>query len=141
MWQDEGNVELLDEGECWSLLGEQSLGRLAVCAAKEIDIFPINFHADGNNILLRTAQGTKLLEMAVNGHVALETDGYTDQEAWSVVVKGEARRLERQTEIDAADQRPLKPWIPTLKYVYVEITPTKLTGRRFERAEEPDRFA
>ena len=141
MWQDEGNIELLDEDECWRLLREQSLGRLAVSAAKEIDIFPINFHADGSTILVRTAPGTKLLEMAVNGDVALETDGYTESQAWSVVAKGEARRLEHQTEIDAADQRPLKPWIPTLKYIYVEITPRQLTGRRFERAEEPDRYA
>ena len=32
------------------------------------------------------------------------------------------------------------PWIPTLKYVYVRITPTLITGRRFERLPEPERY-
>ena len=39
-----------------------------------------------------------------------------------------------------ADALPLKPWIPTLKYNYVRIVPTSLSGRSFQRGEEPDRY-
>ncbi|WP_458040505.1 MULTISPECIES: pyridoxamine 5'-phosphate oxidase family protein [Bacteria] len=141
MWQDAGEVEQLSADECWEILAAQTLGRLAVCAGGEVEIFPVNFHADGSTILFRTAPGTKLLALTVSGRVALETDGFTEAEAWSVVAKGPARRLDRQAEIDAADQRPLRPWIPTLKYTFVEITPVQLTGRGFERGHEPDRYA
>ncbi len=140
MWEGEGSVVELGEDENWQLLRQSSLGRLALSASGEIDIFPVNYYADGETLLLRTAPGTKLLELTVNSRVAVEIDGFTDEEAWSVVVKGIAHRLERQAEIDEADEAPLVPWIPTLKYIYVRITPTTISGRRFERAPEPERY-
>lgn len=116
MWEGEGSVVELGEDENWQLLRQSSLGRLAPSASGEVDIFPVNYYADGEILLLRTAPGTTLLELTVNSRVAVEIDGFTDEEAWSVVVKGIARRLERQAEIDEADEAPLVPWIPTLKY-------------------------
>ncbi len=139
MVHNEGPVEELSESESWQLLRDNSLGRLAVSAAGELDIFPINYYADGSTILLRTAPGTKLVEMTIHGYVAFEIDGYTDTEAWSVVAKGSARWLDTRAEIDEADTQPLTSWIPTLKYVYVRITPTHVSGRRFVRGVEPDR--
>jgi nitroimidazol reductase NimA-like FMN-containing flavoprotein (pyridoxamine 5'-phosphate oxidase superfamily) len=140
MWEGEGLVVVLSEDENWRLLRRTSLARLALSAAGEVDIFPVNYYADGETLLMRTAPGTKLLELTVNSRVAVEIDGFTDDEAWSVVVKGTARRLERQAEIDEADEAPLVPWIPTLKYIYVRITPATLSGRRFEHALEPERY-
>ena len=47
------------------------MGRLAVAAAGEVDIFPINYaDVDRDTILFRTAEGTKLLELTINGRVA-----------------------------------------------------------------------
>lgn len=140
MWEGEGSVVELSENENWRLLRQNSLGRLALSAAGAIDIFPVNYYADGETLLLRTAPGTKLLELTVNSRIAIEIDGFTDEEAWSVVVKGTARRLELRAEIDEADEAPLVPWIPTLKYIYVRITPATISGRRFERAPEPERY-
>ncbi|NEM90071.1 pyridoxamine 5'-phosphate oxidase family protein [Galbitalea soli] len=132
-------VELLGSDEAWRLLAAHSFGRLALAAAGEVDVFPINYFCDGHSILLRTAPGTKLLELAITGRAVLEIDEYTDTVAWSVVAKGPASELESQTEIDEADRAPLTPWIPTLKYRYVRIHPTEVTGRRFSRGPEPVR--
>jgi uncharacterized protein len=140
MAEDEGHVEDLNDQECWDLLGSSSLGRLALCVAGEVDIYPVNYYADGTSILFRTAPGTKLLGLTIHDSVAFETDGYTEQEAWSVVAHGHARELESQSEIQAADEAPLRPWIPTLKYRYVRIEPNRVTGRRFELAPEPERY-
>lgn len=137
----DGPVWILDEEECWNLLGRGELGRLAVTIQGEADIFPVNYVADGGRILFRTAPGSKLAELAANPRVAFEVDEYDERSAASVVVKGLATRLELQREIDAADALPLTPWIPTLKYRWVRITPTSLTGRRFARDPEPDRYA
>lgn len=139
-WSPQGPVDFLSEEEAWALLEGANFGRLAVSVANKPEIFPINFYADGRSLLFRTAEGTKLLELTINSAVAFESDHYTEAEAWSVIVKGNAAPLERQEEIYAADQLPLTPWIPTLKYVYVRITPTEITGRRFARGPEPERY-
>jgi nitroimidazol reductase NimA-like FMN-containing flavoprotein (pyridoxamine 5'-phosphate oxidase superfamily) len=140
MWEGEGLITDLTEDDCWMLLGDNELGRIALHAADQIDIFPINYFADDHSILIRTAPGTKLLEIAVNSRVAFEIDGYSDTDAWSVVLKGTARRLEKHSEIAAADALPLVPWIPTLKYDYVRIVPTEVHGLQFARGAEPERL-
>lgn len=137
---DNDPVEVLDRDECFHLLGGNELGRLATAAGGMIDIFPVNYHFDENGILLRTAPGTKLLELTVRDAVAFEIDGYTEEEAWSVVVHGRAHALEGQSEIDEAERAPLHPWIPTLKYRFVRIGVDTVTGRRFRRLPEPDRY-
>ncbi|HAM27074.1 MAG TPA: pyridoxamine 5'-phosphate oxidase [Microbacteriaceae bacterium] len=140
LWSPQGPVRLLTEAESWELLDGSTFGRLAVSVANQPEIFPINYYADGDTILFRTSEGTKLLELTINSSVALETDAYTDEWAWSVIVKGHAKAIENQEDIFEADQLPLTPWIPTLKYIYVRITPTEITGRRFLRAPEPERY-
>lgn len=138
MSQDDSPIEVLSEQDSWTLLREHSLGRIATSAAGIVDIFPVNYFADGASILFRTAPGSKLVELTVNDDVAFELDGYTDQEAWSVVVKGTARALDRDSDIDAADALPLMSWLPTLKSAYVRITPHSISGRRFQRGPEPE---
>ena len=141
METNEGLVEELSVEECWQLLNRTRLGRLAVSVRGEVDIFPVNFVVNDGALMFRTAPGSKLLELSVNPRVAFEADEHDDSFAASVVVKGEAERVEAQSEIDAADALPLTPWIPTLKYRWVRIRPTSITGRRFARAPEPDRYA
>ena len=133
-------VEVLDDRECWELLELAPIGRIALTAAGEIDIFPINFVVHEQALYFRTAPGTKLVELAINPQVAVEIDGWDEGEAFSVVVKGEAERLERSADIDAAEGLPLAPWVPTFKYRWVRIRPTTVSGRRFRRAPEPERF-
>jgi hypothetical protein len=140
LWSPQGPVTLLTEAESWELLDGSNFGRLAVSVANQPEIFPINYYADGNTILFRTSEGTKLLEMTINSRVAFETDGYSDEFAWSIIVKGTAHLIEDQETIFEADQLPLRPWIPTLKYIYVRITPTEVTGRQFARGPEPERY-
>lgn len=133
-------VEVLDERECWELLELAPMGRLALAAAGEIDIFPINFVVHEQALYFRTAPGTKLIELVINPKVAIEIDGWDEGEAFSVVVKGDAERLEHAVEIDAAERLPLAPWVPTFKYRWVRIRPVTVSGRRFRRGPEPDRF-
>lgn len=135
-----GVISYLDDQECLDRLSTQQLGRLVAQAAGVLDIFPVNYVVDGRDIVFRTAEGSKLTELTIHDDVLFEVDHYTDDDAWSVVVRGRARRLDTSAEVEAADALPLKPWIPTLKYNYVRITPDSLSGRAFQRGEEPDRY-
>ncbi|MDZ8171810.1 pyridoxamine 5'-phosphate oxidase family protein [Microbacterium xanthum] len=132
-------VAILDEQQCWQHLAGHQLGRLVTHVGDVLDIFPVNYVVDGPSLVFRTAEGSKLLELTVNDHVLFEVDDWNDDRAWSVVVRGHARRLDHLAEVEAADELPLKPWIPTVKFTYVRVEPTQLTGRAFARGEEPDR--
>ncbi len=140
MFTHEDPVLVLDAEQCWKLLEKTQHGRLVLSAAGETDIFPINYRAHDGLLLLRTAPGTKLAELTINENVVFQADGVTADEAWSVVVKGRARVLEQSTEIAAAEALNLKTWIPTLKDFYVEITPSRISGRHFNLGEQPERF-
>jgi len=136
---DEVVVEMTPE-ENWNLLEHALLGRLALSVRDDVDIFPINFAVFEGALYFRTSPGSKLAELTANPRVALEADRYDDETAASVIVKGIAERLELQSDIDRADALDLRPWIPTLKYRWVRIVPTRISGRRFRRAPEPDRY-
>lgn len=136
-----GGITELTTDQCWQLLRSRDLGRIAASAAGTVDIFPINYAVDSAPaIYFRTAPGTKLIELAINDRVAFEIDDHDDEEAWSVVVKGRAERVERQSEMDAAELLGLTPWIPTLKYRWVRIRPTEVAGRKFTLGPEPARL-
>ena len=131
-------IERLDLNECWELLSEGQIGRLAVAAVGTVEIFPLNYLVERKRILFRTAPGTKLLSLTIENQVAFEIDGWTEEKAWSVVVKGSAEALEYPSDLRHAKRLDLTPWSPTPKNVYVEITPDEVTGRRFARGTEPD---
>lgn len=140
MSSDENPGKNLSSDDAWKFLEHTHLGRLALSVGNEPDIFPINYLAHDGKLLMRTNPGTKLAELTINDSVAFEIDGVAEAEAWSVVVKGTARVLESQTEIDRADELPLTPWLQTLKYTYVEITPSTVRGIRFPLGSEPERY-
>ena len=133
-------VTVMTEDQAWELLSGTVFGRLAVSVDDVPEIFPINVHVDGNTILLRTSEGTKLSALAVNEQVCFETDSFTSRVGWSIVAKGRAHILTGTSEIAEADLAPLRPWIPTLKTVYVRITVDKVSGRRFSIGDDPERI-
>ena len=49
----------------------------------------------------------------------------------SVVLRGRARQLEEDEE-HRAENVPLRPWVPSLKFNVVEIRPTEISGRAFD---------
>ncbi|MCW2134425.1 pyridoxamine 5'-phosphate oxidase family protein [Arthrobacter sp. VKM Ac-2550] len=126
----------LTEDECWDLLIGTMLGRLAVSVADKPELYPVNFLAHDRRILIRTMQGTKLVSMAINNKVALEADGRSLHSVWSVVVKGTVRELTTEAEITTAEQLSLRSWTASVKTTYVEITPSRITGRRIALADE-----
>ena len=133
-------VVFLSDRECWDRLAEQQLGRLVTRVGDVLDIFPVIYIVDGESLVFRTGEGSKLTEVTIIDDVLFEVDEYTDTDAWSIVVRGHAHRLETTEEVASADRLALKPWVPTLKYNYVRIVPTSLSGRDVRRGDEPDRY-
>lgn len=122
----------LDESECWSLLREAVVGRLAVVIDDAPDIFPVNHVVDHGAIVFRTAGGTKL-DRASGHRVAFEVDGYdtSSGQAWSVVVKGTAHEIKQLHDVLDAFDLDLHPWHAKPGPAYVRIEPDHMSGRRF----------
>ena len=137
-----GPVQEMAVDECWEKLAGIELGRVVVSVDDEIDIFPVNYVASEGRIFFRTAPGSKLLKLTINSSVLFEVDASSPAEgwAWSVIIRGKARNLVSSSEILEADTLALTPWIATLKYEYVEITPDQITGRSFVLGPEPERY-
>jgi nitroimidazol reductase NimA-like FMN-containing flavoprotein (pyridoxamine 5'-phosphate oxidase superfamily) len=130
---DEDVVTELSPDECWEMLRGEEFGRLAFRIVDEVHITPVNYAVDGETLLFRTAEGTKLLAVVMGSQVALEIDRYDEESARSVVVRGSARLLP-EDEAHRSENVPLRPWVPTLKYNVVEITPQVVSGRAFSLA-------
>ena len=138
---DDNTIIEFDEARCLQLLAGASLGRVVTVTEGRAEIYPVNYVLSREGKLyFRTAEGSKLAELTVHPDVVFEVDDIVDRSAWSVVVRGRARRLDSFDEINRAEELDLKPWIPTLKYNFVEITPEKLSGRGFTFGEEPERY-
>ena len=138
MTKEEITTQLSIE-QCWDMLREQEFGRLAFHMADEVHIIPVNYLVDQHTLLIRTAEGSKLLGVVMNPDVAFEIDEVADDVARSVVLRGTARRLE-EDEAHRADDLPL-PWVDTMKFNVIEVTPEHVTGREFalRRTRRPER--
>lgn len=128
----------MDEQECWELLRSTPIGRVAMTIGNEVEVFPVNYQAQDEEIFIRTAEGTKLFGIAMGRPVTLEIDDWDDERGWSVIAKCTARQLDHQHEIADANELGLQPWVPTRKNVFVKLTPVKVSGRRFTFGPEPD---
>lgn len=132
-------VAVLSASESWNLLSGAALGRLVTSVDGQPEIFPVNFVVQDRTVLFRTAEGTKLVSSAIDNRVLFEADDHGAAGGWSVIVKGTARMLHTNEEIEHADRAQLLPWTATLKQHYVRVLPTSITGRRFQFGPEPER--
>ncbi len=124
---------LLPDLECWELLAAQHFGRLAYHLINEVHLVPINYLAqpETSRLLFRTAQGSKLLGVAMHHDVAFEIDHVGDNQAWSVVARGRAVELDGASARDAL-ALPIRSWVANEKPAVVAIEVNQVTGRRYQ---------
>jgi uncharacterized protein len=130
-------ITILSESESWDLLASVALGRLVTSVDGQPEIFPVNFVVQHRTVLFRTAEGTKLVSAAINNRVLFEADEHNVAEGWSVIVKGMARTLRTDEELEEAERAQLLPWTAAAKPHYVRMKPLSVTGRRFRFGSEP----
>jgi nitroimidazol reductase NimA-like FMN-containing flavoprotein (pyridoxamine 5'-phosphate oxidase superfamily) len=127
----DSGVTILPVHECWDLLSGAALGRLVTSVDGQPEIFPVNYVVQHHTVLFRTAEGTKLVSAAINNNVLFEADDHNVAEGWSVIVKGRARSLRTDEELEEAEHAQLLPWTASDKAHYVRVIPDTVTGRRF----------
>ncbi len=126
-------IDVIDREECLTLLAADETGRLAIIDGQRPVIFPVNYVLDGEDVVFRTAPGTKL-DQGPRSPACFEIDSFDRQQqaGWSVVVNG---RLEEVTRFDAArfermSDLPVHPWATGDKDHVMRLVPSAITGRR-----------
>lgn len=132
-------VLTLTDEQAWSLLSGARHARLGLAVDGDPDIVPVNIRAHDGAVYFRTAPGSKLAELTVNPTVVVQADGILADQAWSVLVRGTARRLESEAEVAEAEALGISPWVPTLKDFYVRVDATSISGRHFLFGPHPER--
>jgi hypothetical protein len=135
--QHDGAVSILPVHECWDLMAGVTLGRLVTCVDGRPEIFPVNYVVQRRTILFRTAEGTKLVSAAISSQVVFEVDDHNVAGGWSVIVRGRARSLRTNEDIEEAERAQLLPWVSYEKPHFVRVLPDLVTGRRFQFGSPP----
>jgi uncharacterized protein len=130
---DHAGLEVLPFDSCLSLLAAVAVGRVGFVAGGEVVVLPVNFVMDGQNVVFRTASGSKLASAEDGSVVAFEADNYDDitRSGWSVLVSGRAEVVEDDAEIGRLTQLGLSSWASALdRPFWIRIRPTSVSGRR-----------
>lgn len=132
MGAPDSDIRELTHAECWKILGDSGIGHLALRAQPVgVDIMPINYLVNERELFFRSAPGTKLEDIVLHPHVAVQIERLQDGRWMSVVLKGTATRLAADEDIELSGILHLVPAQPGEKFNYVRIIPDAITGRTF----------
>jgi nitroimidazol reductase NimA-like FMN-containing flavoprotein (pyridoxamine 5'-phosphate oxidase superfamily) len=131
-------IEVIGRDECFGLLRADVVGRIGFAVHGAPTVLPVNYTMDGENVVFRTAPGSKLSAVG-RAPVCFEVDAF-DREAhtgWSVVLHG---RLEEVTvhqpaELGRMQATGLSPWLPPGRDHWLRIVPGWVSGRRIRGDE------
>ena len=108
---DHAGLETLPFDMCLRLLASVPIGRLGFYADGEVVLLPVNHAVDGQDVVFRTASGSKLTAAEEQDLVAFEADDYDlrTRSGWSVLVTGRAVVVYDEAEVNRLDRLGLRP--------------------------------
>jgi nitroimidazol reductase NimA-like FMN-containing flavoprotein (pyridoxamine 5'-phosphate oxidase superfamily) len=127
------SLAVLSRDECQRRLHHGRLGRVAVVVDAVPAIFPVNYALLDEEIVFRTAPGTKLCAGILERVVAFEVDGTTLDftSGWSVLVVGRAAQIHYPAMLERAQRLGLRPWVRGPRDYFVKITSEHISGRSY----------
>ncbi|XVQ09689.1 pyridoxamine 5'-phosphate oxidase family protein [Spirillospora sp. CA-255316] len=129
---DHGGLEILDTGECRTLLAATPLGRVVFTDSALPTVQPVNYVLAEGDVIIRTHPASRLATAAHDAVVAFEIDDYdaAARTGWSVVAIGKARGVSDPAELAVLRVLPLHSWAPGERDHYIRIHPQIISGRR-----------
>lgn len=130
---DRHGLEVMSADECWALIRETPIGRVAFVHEGGPVVLPVSFGVIGHQIAFRSARGAKLGAASMNRPVAFEVDRWDadSRSGWSVLVEGMADTVYEADEVAALEALGVLRWTPQpFTTDWVRILPTNISGRR-----------
>jgi uncharacterized protein len=132
MNSDRQGVEVLSPTQCLRLIRRSSIGRVVVSLGALPAAFPVNFALLDDDVVFRTAFGTKLSAALDDAIVAFEVDRIDPlrHTGWSVLIQGRASILDAPADVVRARRLGIRPWAPGEHPHFVRIRSEVVSGRR-----------
>jgi nitroimidazol reductase NimA-like FMN-containing flavoprotein (pyridoxamine 5'-phosphate oxidase superfamily) len=127
---DHQGLEVIAPEECWQLLADSPVGRVAFNEAGEPMVLPVNHAVVGHRVVFRTLRGSLLHEALMAEPVAFQVDSFDviGRTGWSVLVRGVADLAEDPEELEKLE---LHPWADSVEREdWVQIRAEEISGRR-----------
>jgi transcriptional regulator with XRE-family HTH domain len=126
-------LDVLAEPECWRLLDDQGVGRIAFLAepSDSPHVLPLNYAVRDHELVMRTRLGSLLDTTADRSDegcpASFEVDHVDDaqSEGWSVLLRG----LVVLTDV-GDEPADVEPWAGGGRVRQIHLTPRIVTGRR-----------
>jgi uncharacterized protein len=134
----------LDRAECFRLLAEGTVGRIAVNAPHRPQpiLRPVNyvFDAASQSVLIRSGFGSKLFALLRAVRATFEIDGIdpVNRVGWSVIVEGLTEEITNPGELRRVQELGPEPWAPGHKGRWLRIRARTVTGRRIVAVGDPN---
>jgi nitroimidazol reductase NimA-like FMN-containing flavoprotein (pyridoxamine 5'-phosphate oxidase superfamily) len=134
-------VEELADAESLALVAGQDVGRIAFSGRFGLTVWPVNYRLHEGSIVFRTGRDSPMDEDLRTGlehgeyQVAFEVDQFESgtREGWSVLIHGPAHHVVSEQERSAVARTGVTPWVGGSKEHYIQIVPTRITGRRIRQ--------
>ena len=122
----------LSRAQCLRLLSGIRIGRVVVTLGAFPAAFPVNFALLDDDVVFRTAPGTKLSAALAGAAVAFQADRIDPirGNGWSVLLQGSASILTAPEELERARALRIRPWAPGDRPHFVRIRAEVVSGRR-----------
>lgn len=125
-------MDELDVRECWALLDDHGVGRVAVTTEDGPAVLPVNYQVVEGEVLFMTAEDSPLAEMS-GAEIAFEADHLDEafSQGWSVLLVGPVRTV--SDEVAAGRLRNAAysaPWAGEGRDTVMVLSPRRVTGRR-----------
>ena len=123
-------LEPLTEEHCEAHLAAGGVGRVIYSTERGPVAIPVNFEfTDGDIILSTDLEKAHHLEQQTVVGFEIDRVDEAMSEGWSVLVSGQARRVDDPDEVVRLSSLDLEPWAGGARHALVKITPVTVTGR------------
>ncbi len=129
---DRNGLEVMSREDCLPGLATVPVARIGLSMNALPVVLPINFVIDGDELVIRTAEGSKLDAALAQAVVAIEADHFDQMGhvGWSVLVRGVSRVLTLPSEVERAKRLSLEPWANDAADRFIAVSSDVVSGRR-----------
>jgi nitroimidazol reductase NimA-like FMN-containing flavoprotein (pyridoxamine 5'-phosphate oxidase superfamily) len=126
----ESPIDHLNDEESWQIIQANQIGRIASAREGAPDIYPVTYVVQNWKIYFRTGVESRLRKDTDGRVVAFEADTQILRHFSSTVALGTVRTLTSEEAARVLDQLPIIEFAPDSDYVWMELEPSELRGRR-----------
>lgn len=124
--------EDLSETKCWALLSTQQTGRFGFLRDGSVQIYPVNYLVHDGALYFRTRDDGDIGSLLPLSDCAFQVDQVRSEAmaGWSVLANGPAEVVRDEALLTELWGRAAEePWAGGSRTTFVEIQPSKISGR------------